>query len=403
MIDGGQIVATHYECELYRSIDDVNTDEWQEVCRTSQSMSLDPRFLKAVELSFADVAQFWYAIYRDDTGRAMAATCFSRCLVDEALMAPPWVQRFVNGVRRYWPGFMKIHLLVCGVPIQAICDSQLAIADEADTEGVLAGLDETAMRLARQSGWKSGCRFIACMQFSPEMAAKLEGLSRYGYRKARSVYAYQLEGDFGSFDAYLASRSSQTRRNIRKSLRRFDDAGLTCEQFRGRDGADSLFTPEVYQLYLNVLNRAQFRFECVPALFFQELARQLPDESCFTILRQGERIVAFSCGLGGGDQYALLLVGLDYFVNPDADLYINLMFRGLDQALVPGVRVVHFSATADQFKQRAGCRGAWLSVYMKAVYPPGRLFLKCLFGLFFDSRESTNAPPPAGTEHRRQT
>ena len=86
----------------------------------------------------------------------------------------------------------------------------------------------------------------------------------------------------------------------------------------------------------------------------------------FTILRQGEQIVAFSCGLGDGNQHALLLVGLDYSVNPDADLYINLMFRGLKQALVPGVHVVHFSATADQFKQRAGCRGAWLSMYVKA-------------------------------------
>ncbi len=396
-------MSAHYESELYRSIDDVNADEWQEVCRTSQSMSLDPRFLKAVELSFADEAQFWYAIYRDDTGRAMAATCFSRCLVDEALMAPPWVQKFVNGVRRYWPGFMKIHLLVCGVPIQAICDCQLAIADGADMEGVLAGLDETAMRLARQSGWKSGCRFIACMQFSPEMAAKLDGLSRYGYRKARSVYAYQLEGEFGSFAAYLASLKSHTRRNVRKSLQVFEAAGLTCEQIRGRDGADRLFTPEVYQLYLNVLNLAPVRFECVPIRFFQELARQLPDETCFTILRQGERIVAFHCALADGAQHRLLFVGFDYSLNANFRLYFNLMYRGLDQGLVPGVRVVHFGASADEFKQGMGCRGSWLTVYVKAVYPLGRLFLKCLFGLFFDTRDSTNVLPPVGTVRRQQT
>ena len=228
------------------------------------------------------------------------------------------------------------------------------------------------------------------------MAAQLNGLSRYGFSKARSAYAYQLEGDFGSFAEYVGSRSSQTRRNIRKSLKNFDDAGMTCELLRGRDAANLLFAPEIHQLYLNVLNRAKVRFECIPADFFQELARQFPDDSCFTILRQGERIVAFSCGLGDGNQHALLLVGLDYSVNPDADLYINLMFRGLKQALVPGVRVVHFSATADQFKQRAGCRGAWLSMYVKAVYPPGRLFLKCLFGLFFDTRDGTNAPPPFG-------
>ena len=390
-------MSAHYSCELYRSIDDVNLDEWREVCRNSENMYLDPRFLKAVEVSFAAEAQIWYAVYRDDAGRAMAATCFSRYLVDEALMAPLWVRKIIAGVRRFWPGFLKIHVLLCGVPIQALCYSQLAIADGADMEGVLAGLDEVAMRLARESGWKSGCRFIAFMQFPPELAAQLDGLSRYGFRKARSVYAYRLEGDFGSFAAYLASLNSHTRRNVRKSLQTFEAAGLTCEQIRGRDGADQLFTPEVYQLYLNVLNRAQVRFECVPARFFQELARQLPDESCFTILRQGQRIVAFHCGLAGGDQHRLLLLGFDYDLNADFKLFFNLMYRGLDQGLVPGVRVVHFGASADEFKQGVGCRGSWLTVYVKAVYPLGRLLLKWLFGLFFDTRDSTSAPPPAGT------
>ena len=391
-------MSMRYECELYRSIDDVNAEEWREVCRSSGNIYLDPRFLKVVEVSFAAEAQFWYAVYRDATRRAVAATCFSRYLIDEALMAPPWVRKITAGVRRFWPGFLKIHLLLCGVPLQALCSSLLAIDDGADMEGILAGLDEIAMRLARQSGWKSGCRFIAFMQFPPELAAKLDGLSRYGFRKARSTYSYRLEGDFGSFAGYLASLSSHTRRNVRKSLEVFGAAGLTCEQIRGRDGAERLFTPEVYQLYRNVLTRAKVRFECVPLRFFQELARQLPDESCFTILRQGERIVGFHCGLAAGDQHALLLVGFDYSLNAEFRLYFNLMYRGLDQGLIPGVRVVHFGAAADDFKQGVGCRGSWLTVYVKAVYPLGRLFLKWLFDLWFDTRNSTNAPPPVSTQ-----
>ncbi len=84
-------------------------------------------------------------------------------------------------------------------------------------------------------------------------------------------------------------------------------------------------------------------------------------------------------------------------VNADYKLYFNITFCGLDQGLVPGVRIVHFDASADEFKQGAGCRGSWLSVYVKAVYPPGKLFLKWLFGLWFDTRDGTNAPPPSGT------
>ena len=81
--------SRQYACELYRSIDDVNADEWQEVCRGTGSMSLDRRFLKAVELSFAAEAKFWYAVYRDDAGRTVAAPCFSRYLGDAVQSAPP--------------------------------------------------------------------------------------------------------------------------------------------------------------------------------------------------------------------------------------------------------------------------------------------------------------------------
>ena len=39
-------------------------------------------------------------------------------------------------------------------------------------------------------------------------------------------------------------------------------------------------------------------------------------------------------------------------VNADYKLYFNITFRGLDQGLVPGVRIVHFGASADEFKHR---------------------------------------------------
>ena len=394
-------MSMRYACELYSSIDDVNADEWHEVCHNSGNLYLDPQFLKAVELSFAAEAQIWYAIYRDEAGNAMAATCFSRCLIDSALSAPPLARKLVAGMRRIFPGFFKFRILLCGIPIQACCNSQLAITDGADIDAILAGLEEVAMRLARQSGWKSGCRFLLFLQFPPELAVKLDELERYGFHKARSAYAYRLEGEFGSFAGYLESLDSKARRNVRRSLQTFEKAGLTCEQIRGRDGADQLFTPEVYQLYLNVLNRAKVRFECVPARFFTELARQLPDESCFTILRKGDRIVAFHCALAGGQQHALLLVGLDYSLNAEFKLYFNLMFRGLEQGLVPGVHVVHFGASADEFKQGVGCRGSWLTLYLKAVDPPIRPLLKLLFRRWFDSSDGTNAPPPSGIPRKQ--
>lgn len=383
-------MSNPYSYELYQSIDDVNAEEWRDICRRSGNVYLDPRFLKGVEVAFAADAQFWYAIYRDEAGTAVAATCFSRYLIDCALMAPPVVQRLAATVRTFWRRFLKYKVLLCGIPVST-CDSQLAIADEADPARVVAGLSDAAMQIARQAR----CRLISFKEFSPELAARINGLTDHGFLKARSVYAYHLEGNFESFNNYLASRPKRTRAKIRKSLRSFEDAGLTCEQLRGRDAAH-LLTPEFHQFYLNVLDRAKVRFERLPEEFFPQMARQLPDESCFTIARQGDKIIGFCFGIAGADQHVMLFVGRDYDVTPEADLYFNLIYRGLDQGLTSGVRAVHIGASSDEFKQQIGCRGSWLSVYVKAVKPLSQILLKQVFGLLFDTRDGTNAPPPAG-------
>ncbi|WP_397570380.1 GNAT family N-acetyltransferase [Schlesneria sp. T3-172] len=384
---------TTYQCELYESIDDVDQEEWREICRQTNNISLDPRFLKAVEISFAAESKIWYAIFRDENGRAVAATCFSRFMVDGSMMAPSTIQNLASRVRRVWSGFMRLPILLCGLPI-SMCDHQLAIAENVDDEALLTALDATAIKIAR----KARCRLISFKEFPPALAKRMDRLSQFGFLKARSVYAYHLEGEYGSFDNYLASRNSSTRQNIKRSFRRFDEAGLTCEQVLGRDGIEHLITPEVYELYVRVLERADVKFERIPLSFFHELARQMPDDSHYTIIRKGEKIVGFGCAVAGMGQHSLIVMGLDDASNRDTDLYFNIVYRGIQDALVPGVRVIHIGAAADEFKQRIGCQGEWLSIYVKTANSLGNLFMQQIFKLCLDTQDAYNAPAPSSPQ-----
>lgn len=378
-----------YECQLFRSIDDVNAAEWLNVCRGSGNMYLDPRFLKVVESSFISESRFWYALYRDDEGLAVAASCFSSYRIDVALMAPLAVQKCVAAVRLVWPGFFKFQVLLGGMPLSS-ATSYLAISERANVDRILASLNDTAVRLAREIG----SRLISFQQFSTEVAEKLDGLLQLGFRKARSSYDFKLYGDFGSFPAYLAALKNEPRWRIRRNKRRFAESGVTCELLRGRDGADERFTPEVYQLYLNVLERAKVRLERKPIHFFQELARQYPDDSHFIFIRQSDRIVAFGCGLTSDHQHSLISVGFDYSINREVDLYFNLIYQMMEQGMAPGINVIHFGAAADEFKRRLGCRGEWLSLYAKASRPIAQWFLNRLFDKLFDTDNTREVNEP---------
>lgn len=375
-----------YACDLMTGVEQIDARDWDAICTPDGNPFIDRRFLRAVATSFATEARFWYAIFRDDDGRPVACTCFSQYLVDGALMAPAGFQKMVAWIRRVWPTFFKYKMLLGGLPVST-CGNQLAVRPDVDYERLTAGLHQVADRLARQNG----CGLISFKEFAPEVAAKVSGLAGHDYLQGRSVVAYSLAGDFESFEQYQASRSKRTRANIRRHFRKFDEAGLTFETLRGRDGVDQLFTADVHRLYLNVLDRADVRFERIPLEFFQELARQLPDESCFTFMRKGDRIVGFCCGVASRGAHTLLFCGLDYSLNADADLYFNIIFRGLAQGLTGGVRVVHIGASADEFKKNIGCRGESLSVYVNAVGAVRQFVFRRIFGLLFDTH--LEAPP----------
>jgi predicted N-acyltransferase len=114
----------------------------------------------------------------------------------------------------------------------------------------------------------------------------------------------------------------------------------------------------------------------LPAEFFRELARQVPEDSSFTLIYQGERIVAFDCGLFHGDRYSNLFGGLDYSLNEEADLYFNLMFHDVEFALRSGVRSLHVGQDADDFKSRMGCYTQPRYFYIKVRDPLGASLLR---------------------------
>jgi predicted N-acyltransferase len=346
------------------SVDKIDRAPWDAVCQAARHPFMDRRFLRAVEIAFAAEAKFRYATVEDNAGQTVACACFSCYTVDGCVLAPPAAQRFVNAVRRWWPAFFRFRVLLCGLPVST-SGGQVVLTEGVDLQRLALTFDQIAVHLAHQSRTK----FISFKEYDPVLAEKLSPLAQHGYRRALSVVTHWLIGEYESFDAYYESRSKRHRANIRRHFRKLEEAGLTWQQYRGRDDVGRLFTDDVHRLYLNVFDRSQAKFERLPIAFFHELARHLPDESSFTFVFQGDRPVGFCCGVASPAAHTLLYCGLDYTLNANSDLYFNIMYRGLGQGLAPGVGTVFVGASADEFKQHMGCTQVPLSIYLKALGP----------------------------------
>src|SRR6185437_12860043 len=257
--------------------------------------------------------------------------------------------------------FLKVQVLLCGSPIST-GESHLRIAAGVDHRALLRQLDRLLLRMARQQR----THFIVFKEFSPREVARTDALLEYGYFRADSPPMNYFPARFRDFDHVCASLRSSYRAKILRSRKKFHRAGLHVAHLRGSMGMDALYTENVHRLYLDVLDHAETRFECLPAQFFREMARQLPEDATFTVVRQGERVVGFVFGVFDQENYLNFFCGFDYRLNEETDLYFNLLYEDLDYALRQNVRGIHVGQTADEFKSRVGCYLEPRFFYVKA-------------------------------------
>ncbi len=393
--------AEVYSISLLRSIEQRDAGEWHAACGGRADVLMDPRFLRAVENSMASEARFCNVIFRDGAGTPAGAAFLSLQMIDGLLLAPPRWKKLGERLRRLWPNFLKVKVLFCGCPVST-GESHLRIVPAADHHALLRQLDRLLVRLARTEH----VSFVVVKEFGPGEAVRTDALLGLGYQRADSLPMNYFPARFRDFDHFCASIRSSYRAKILRSRKKIQRAGLRVSHLRGGMGIDQLYTEDVHRLYLAVLDRAAIRFECLPAQFFRELARQLPEDAAFTLICRGEQVVAFVCGVFQQGDYHNLFCGFDYALNEEADLYFNLLYEDLDYALRQKVHTLHVGQTADEFKSRVGCHLEPRCFYVKARDPGLQALLRAGCPYLFPPapaisvrnlfRETPDAPPQGG-------
>lgn len=364
---------------LYESIDEVDSGEWNRLRDAFGDVFMSPEYLRAVEKSMQNDSRFFYAVVRDENGQPAAVACFCLYVIDGTLLAGPVARILFRPLTWLLPELLRVKILFCGHPV-SVGASHLRMAPGADPASVLNVLNEIAERLAGEHR----ARCIVFKEFDEEQCESLGSLQNHGYRRADSLPMNTIAPQWNSFDDYIAGLKSRKRSTLRRSRAKFDRRKLLVRQVAGRDGAAELYSDDVHRLYDAVLNRAKVKLERLPPDYFRELARQLPDNSSFTFIADGERVVAFAASVFTDCRYHQLFVGFDYELNPQCDLYFNLFFQEMDAAYRRGVTEVCAGQTSDTFKQqKLGCSPLPLFLYVKGCDLGSRAVLRAAFRFLF--------------------
>jgi hypothetical protein len=282
---------------------------------------------------------------------------------DIAITAPKVVRTFVSFVRRFFPRFLRLQILMLGC---AAGEGRLPSGIFAPNE-LVSQLREALPRIALQQG----ARLIVWKDFPASARAPLTALkdvaSANRHAHIASMPATRLTLDFASFDDYLARRLSHaTRKNLRRKFKVLAAAPplvLTVTNDLG-DAVD-----EALALYEQVLARAPLQFERLTKAFLQQLTERLPERVRFFLWRQEGRLVAFSlCLVHDGVLYDEYL-GLDYRVALDLHLYFVTFRDVLTWALAQGLHTYCSTPLNYDPKLHLGFELAPLDLYFALPWP----------------------------------
>ncbi len=251
---------------------------------------------------------------------------------------------------------------MCGLPFSA-GQNHLTLAAGCNRARALGLLDTLLRQLAR----RERARAIVFKEFGAEGGPDLDELRQRGYWRADSPPMYELAKPFASFPDYLASLKAHYRTKVRRSQRRFEEAGCRCVRLRDPNAITQAYTPEVHALYEAVVAKSDLKLEVLSRDCFLELTRQLPGRLALTLVYREDRVVACAWDLTDGRECHFLFLGLDYSQNKETDLYFNVVYQELDYAFRSGAEIIHVGQTADAFKTLLGCSGKPLSIYARGV------------------------------------
>lgn len=367
--------------QAYSSIDDVDPDEWDACIDGEREIFARREFVRAVERSMSD-SKFCHAVFRDEQSRPLATATMCIYQIDGSLLAEGVALHIARFLERIQRSLVHVPVAVCGLPVSAGQSNLRIRADvDVDVHAVLQQLDELLTKWAKQYQ----ARAIVFKEFTDKECDRIKPIEQLGYRRADSLPMNCTQPGFANFDEYLASLKSRRRSPIRRAIKKFEKTGLKIVQKRGGEGVPELFTDDVHKLYLAVLERAEVKFERLPAEFYRELARQLPDNTWFTFVVDNQadnEIIAFATSVFSPASFHQMFVGISYDRKEESDLYFNLFFHAIDAGFRQQTEAIQVGQSADEFKrQKFSCWHQPLSFYVKPLHPVAKL----LFGLAFKS------------------
>lgn len=313
----------------------IDPAEWNAVANPP-GVPYDPfltwEFLEAMESSGAATPRTgWrgaHILVRDGNERLRAAMpmWFKYHSRGEFVFDQSWAEAWERAGGEYYPK------LLCAVPFTPVTGRRLLVGPGPDANAYHAALLDGALQLAEQTG-------VSSMHINFIDEAEAPFLEAAGLLIRTDQQFHWKNDGYGSFDDFLATLSSEKRKNLRKE-RAKAQAGLTFQHLRGgeitEDHLDIFF-----EFYMDTGSR-KWGSPYLTRKSFSMLRERMADDLLFIFACEEGRIIAGAMNLvGSGTLYGRYWGTLD---GRPMLHFETCYYQAIDYAIAHGLKTVEAGA-----------------------------------------------------------
>ncbi len=264
------------------------------------------------------------------------------------------LRRITNSIKKRFPRVFSIKAVVCGVPM-----GEGRIGNAGQDSAVM----ETILRKLEQMAKKNRASIIAFKDFQQKYTPLLDPLKRKGFTKFDSLPTTMLDINFRDFEEYLGTLSAPNRYDLRRKFKKVD--GRVKIDLEIANDLEEPVLREVYQQYLDIVNKHDMGFELLPIAFFKNISKNMPGKVRYFLWRIDGKLAAFLLCLVSEDTLIDYYVGLDYSIAYKYHLYF-LKFRDvLNWCIKNNIKKYEMGITGYEPKRRLGFNFVPLYLYAK--------------------------------------
>lgn len=368
-------IADVVDFTISDSIDTV-ASVWHTV--SGNNIFLSPSYLKVLEMSPADGINPYYVIIK--VNAEVIGICYFQWkyfrlqenIREKEVLKRTIYNKFKRAVIRNinFPTLVLGNLLVTG-------DHGYLFKDEVSLnmqwELVSRAVDEVTHYI-RIKGRPVGLVLVKDFYSSHKPEAQNNEFIEFSVQPTMKL---SLSPSWQSFDDYINALKSKYRIRLKKA--RKDMQSITTKIFSEHEVA--LYKKEIYNLYKNVSDQAAFNTFLLHPDYFENLKKILGDQMTFSTYWKYNKLIGFSSTIEEQNSLHAHFLGYDKNINKYCQLYLNMLYDLVAQAIAKNKSYIDFSRTAIEIKSTVGAKDVPLYLYIKHVNPIWNKMVSPILGL----------------------